>query len=500
MYLYIVHHMKNGLPVLFFTFFALSLQAQQPVITVKVVDGKEKPIRFMRPFEGKYFINEFTEDTLDATGTLVLPNKEKVAGAFGFIHQRMYRLYVRPGKSYTITIDEKNKSNPLSIEGPDQEDQLALASLNFEFYFSLATKYHREDTVFEHNKLRATKALDSCLNPFRQLHAQHKIDDAFYKYAESLIRNYYAAVLGSTLMWSIQRLEYNKDSARYNAQQISQINGYWKEVAAISDIFDARSMATDTYADHSRTFNSGYLRFFLPQMKGTFRQPANEEEYQKAVYNVLTEHYKQEPLREYLLASNIHELILEKRYQAVIPDFYQSFIKKYPHSRYTPLLTPGINTVKAFLDKRNEEFAKNQRFMENYGTIETVDQLAERFKGKTVYMDLWATWCGPCKEEFKYSKELREYLTSKGVEMLYVSVDKETADKQWKTMIKYYNLQGTHLRASDKLNKDIFRAFNHNEVFGIPRYVILKDGKIVVPDALPPSKKGELYKQLEQYL
>ncbi len=492
--------MKHVLSVALCTFLILSLQAQQPVITFKVVDGNEKPVRFMRPLEGKYFINELGVDTLDATGTLVLPNKEKVAGAYGFVYKKMYRLYVRPGKSYTITIDGKNKSNPLSIEGSEQEGQLALASLNFDFFQNLSSQYYRADTVFERNKLRVTKALDSCLTPFRQLHAQHKIDDAFYRYTETLIRNYYAAVLGGILMWPIRELEFNKDSARYNAERIKLISGYWQDVAAVSDIFDTHSIATDTYADYSRLYNSWYFRFFLPQMKGTFKQPANEEEYQQAVYNVLVDHYKQEPLREYLLASNLHELILEKRYQAVIPGFYQSFIKKYPRSRYTPLLTPGIGSVQAFLDKSKAEFAKNQLFMENYASIETVDQLAARFKGKTVYMDLWATWCGPCKEEFKYSKELKEYLTSKGIEMLYVSVDKENADKQWKTMIKYYNLQGTHLRASDKLNKDIFRAFNHNEVFGIPRYVILKDGKIVVPEALPPSKKGELYKQLEQYL
>jgi thiol-disulfide isomerase/thioredoxin len=497
---YIVQHMKNCLFVALCTFFVLSLQAQQPVITFKVVGGKEKPVQCMRPLEGKYFINYPTADTLDATGSLVIPNKEKVPGAYGFVYKKMYRLYVRPGKSYSITIDDKNKSNPLSIEGPEQEGQLALASLDFDYYQSLAAKYHKEDTVFEHNKLRAAKALDSCLAPFRQLLAQHKIDDGFYNYSERLIRNYYASVLGATLMWPIRELEFNKDSVRYNAQRINLINGYWQEVFAVSHIDDARSMATDTYIDYIRLYNAWYFRYFLPQMKGTFKQPANEEEYQQAVYNVLADHYKQEPLREYLLASNIHELILEKRYQAVIPVFYQSFIKKYPRSRYTPLLTPGVASVKVFLEKSKAEFAKNQLFMENYATIETVDQLAARFKGKTVYMDLWATWCGPCKEEFKYSKELKEYLTSKGIEMLYVSIDKDAADKQWKTMIKYYNLQGTHIRASDKLNKDIFRAFNHNEVFGIPRYVILKDGKIVVPEALSPSKKGELYKQLEQYL
>ncbi|AXY73543.1 hypothetical protein D3H65_05920 [Paraflavitalea soli] len=482
------------------TFLLFSLQAQQAAITFKVMGGKEKTVRFMRPLQGNYFINELTADTLDGTGTLVIPNKEKVAGAYGFVYKKMYRLFVKPGKSYTVTIDEKNQANPLSIEGPEQEGQLALANLSFEFYQSAASRYHKQDTVFAHNKQRIQHELDSCLAPFRQLHAQHKIDDAFYSYAEILIRNYYAAVLSTTLMWPIRELEFNKDSARYDAQKINRIHGYWQELAAISNIFDARSMATDTYADYSRTYNGWYFRFFLPQMQGVFKQPANEEEYQKAVYNVLVDHYKQEPLREYLLASNIHELLLEKRYQSVIPGFYQSFIKTYPRSRYTPLLTPGIAAVKDFLTKQEAEFAKNQLFVENYASIETVDQLTALSKGKTVFIDFWATWCGPCKEEFKYNKDLKEFLNSKGIELMYVSIDKEAADKQWKTMIKYYNLQGTHLRASEKLYRNIFNAFNHNDVFAIPRYILLKDGKIMEPDALPPSKKSELYKQLEQYL
>ena len=124
------------------------LQAQQSTITFRVKNGEGKPVRVMRPVDGKYFVAFPPEDTLDASGALVLPNKEKVPGVFGFTYKKMYRLYVRPGKQYIVTIDESNKTAPVTFEGPDAEAQLALLRLSFDFYQSAAMRHYRKDTVF----------------------------------------------------------------------------------------------------------------------------------------------------------------------------------------------------------------------------------------------------------------------------------------------------------------------------------------------------------------
>jgi thiol-disulfide isomerase/thioredoxin len=495
--------MRNVYSVLPFIFFAVSLAAQQsPTITFKVTDGKEKPVKYIKPFEGKYFEDFPIPDTLDANGVLVLPNQEKVPGVYGFIYKKLYRLYVQPGKQYTVTIDQSNKNNPITVQGPNQEAQLALLQLNMDAYGyqAQAIRYYKEDSIFENNRARIHRELDSCIQPFHQLHKQGKMDAGFFAYTENLFRNYYAAVLGALLMKPVRALEFNKDSARYDAAKIRTIQGYWQDVQAISNVFEKGSMYTDTYPAYYNFYNNWYLDYFLLKKKGLYKTPKDEDTYQTAAHHVLLEHYKQEPLREYVLASLIHTQVLENRFPSVIPDWYTSFTKQYPRSRYTPLLTPGVEKVKAFLDTRKATLAAGQTLLENFESIETVDQLAARFKAKIVFVDLWATWCGPCKEEFAHSAALKSFLSTKGIEMLYVSIDKKEVDLQWKTMIKYYNLQGLHLRASDKLNKDLHKVLGNKELLAIPRYLIIKDGKIVQANAKAPSQKDKLYQELEQYL
>lgn len=492
--------MKNIASLVVLVFAVVSLSAQSPPsIVFRVVNGANKPIRYIKPLDGRYLIGFPEEDTLDAKGELVFPNKERMPAAYVIFYKKTYRLYVRPGKQYVVTIDESNQQVPVAVEGPDKEGQVALAQLQFDIYLNRGMQYFRQDSVFSRNKARVQKELDSCLLPFRTLYEQRKIDLAFFTYADHLVRNYYAAVLATTLMEPTRRIAFNKDSVRYNPMVIRGAHMRWKDVLAMSNLFSAPSTATDTYFDYSRVMTSWYFSYFIPQSQGSFKRPATEDEAQQKIYDVLLENYKQEPLREYQLATLLRELTLEDRYQAVIPSLYEDFTRRYPASAFAPVLAPGVDKVKAFLAKKQSGFSDAQRFVDQYEAIETVDELVARFKGKTVFMDLWATWCGPCKEEFAHSKELAAFLARNKMDLVYVSIDKTADDEQWRTMIKFYNLEGYHIRASDKLNKDIFRVFGKNEVLSIPRYAILKDGKMVVDAARAPSSKKELYKQLEEF-
>lgn len=84
--------------------------------------------------------------------------------------------------------------------------------------------------------------------------------------------------------------------------------------------------------------------------------------------------------------------------------------------------------------------------------------------------------------------------------MLFISMDKDNADKQWQEMIKYYGLAGNHIRTTDNLRNDLMKIFWEGKGYTIPRYVIVKDGKIVEKDALRPSDKQKLYDQIGKYL
>lgn len=105
------------------------------------------------------------------------------------------------------------------------------------------------------------------------------------------------------------------------------------------------------------------------------------------------------------------------------------------------------------------------------------------FKGKVVVVDVWATWCGPCRQELPSLKKLEKEMHGKGVVFMGVSVDEEKNKQKWLDFVKTEQLQGVQLFASgwSKIAKDY-------QIKAIPRFMVFdKEGKIVSVDAPRPS-------------
>lgn len=105
------------------------------------------------------------------------------------------------------------------------------------------------------------------------------------------------------------------------------------------------------------------------------------------------------------------------------------------------------------------------------------------FKGKYVYIDMWATWCGPCKREMPYLKALEEEFKDAEIVFVGLSVDKDKA--AWEKMVKQGGLTGVQLYLG--LGSSFQEAYR---VEGIPRFILLdKDGNIISNDMSRPSEE-----------
>ena len=115
-------------------------------------------------------------------------------------------------------------------------------------------------------------------------------------------------------------------------------------------------------------------------------------------------------------------------------------------------------------------------------------------KGKYVYIDIWATWCGPCKTEIPALKKLENHF--KGTDIKFVSISYKDDKKSWKEMILEENLGGIQLFAPDK-NISFFKDY---QVTGIPRFILIdKEGQIIDSNAKRPSNP-KLKEQLQDLL
>jgi len=106
-------------------------------------------------------------------------------------------------------------------------------------------------------------------------------------------------------------------------------------------------------------------------------------------------------------------------------------------------------------------------------------------KGKYVYIDVWATWCGPCKQEIPYLKEMDEAFKGKNIAFVSVSIDKMEHKDKWLKMIEEEDLRGIQLLADNDWNSEFVSAYN---IQGIPRFILIdQEGNIVNSNAPRPS-------------
>jgi thiol-disulfide isomerase/thioredoxin len=147
-------------------------------------------------------------------------------------------------------------------------------------------------------------------------------------------------------------------------------------------------------------------------------------------------------------------------------------------------------------------YGQQVKVVANYNNINTIQQMLSPFKGKPVFVDLWATWCYACLDEFKFNNQLDSCLDKQHIVRLYVSFDKDDLDSAWNNNIRSLNLYGYHLRANTALlNQLTTLIWGAPGGFSIPRYLLFgKDGKLLSKNALPPSSTKGLYSQLRTLL
>lgn len=121
----------------------------------------------------------------------------------------------------------------------------------------------------------------------------------------------------------------------------------------------------------------------------------------------------------------------------------------------------------------------------DYPDINGKNVKLDDLKGNLVYVDVWATWCGPCIKEIPSLKQLEADYHGKTVQVVSISIDVEKDFGKWENMVKEKDLKGIQLFADNNWKSDFVKSY---AIDGIPRFILIdKEGNIINSDAPRPS-------------
>ncbi|MCL2561905.1 MAG: TlpA family protein disulfide reductase [Rikenellaceae bacterium] len=103
------------------------------------------------------------------------------------------------------------------------------------------------------------------------------------------------------------------------------------------------------------------------------------------------------------------------------------------------------------------------------------------FAGKYIYIDAWATWCGPCIQEIPHLERLAEQMAGRDIVFVSISLDRDR--EVWEKMVRERELGGVQLWAGE--SSDFADQF---QIRGIPRFILIgPDGRVINPSTVRPS-------------
>lgn len=187
--------------------------------------------------------------------------------------------------------------------------------------------------------------------------------------------------------------------------------------------------------------------------------------------------------RDALLSAWIYKIVTE----AKDVEFIKTRIVIYNNEIENKYMQKEIATALKIETDKLKDYSLSANSNIDFVPVTEVDSvfnaITQKYRGKTIYVDFWGTWCVPCLEEMPFSKNLYNYFKGKDIVFLYLCV--ESKENIWKAVVADKQIPGENYLLTGSQYRALVKKFNIN---GLPHYAIIdKRGYIKEQDALRPG-------------
>lgn len=394
-------------------------------------------------------------------------------------HKEYTNCYGEPGDSIYLTLNTEKFDETLEYSG-------AKATINN----YLASKILLGDSV---SLMDSRKAMRNLYSKSPEDFTKHV--DSVYKIYKKHFKDHFKDKSISATFKQYEKV--NLDAQFY--QRKLQYPGFYnrvtdKEAPEVPEDFyafmDEISLDKPEYLDIPKF--SRYLSVYLRDKQSDLQE--KDSAFVDTNYNVVY----QETVQEYIPNDTIKARL--------IGSHIERRITRYGVEPMKPLLTyyeelPYQKEQKATIDTLKQERMKISEGKDAPGfTYPTVDgdtvSLSD-LEGSYVYIDAWATWCGPCLKEIPHLKELHNDMKDQNIKFVSISLDKGEDKSKWKKMIENRDMKGIQLIA--KGNAFDSKLADDYMINSIPRFILINpEGQIIDANAERPS--GDIKERLKSLL
>nr|WP_321356304.1 TlpA disulfide reductase family protein [uncultured Draconibacterium sp.] len=434
------------------------------VIQGRVLNPSEesKTIRFAA--QG---IIESVENTavIDSNGyfstKISLYNPQNISG---FINDKTIALFVRPGDSLSINIDEKAFADgdypeyEISGSEPDAGNSLLMqkymrfiGSRDFnpntdtsieEYKAILQTEINRQDSLFQYfcNENEVTSEFKNWAQ-----------NDIVYNVANYLLNYHFANPASKGNLFDKTMFPVDNNAAIYSDLYSLHLRHYALNLGIWNDTTCINLLSR---GDNLNAFQTCLNTIVNSEAPGLYRDIMCYKMFSSLFGESFSDFSKLfENVDAYIDDASLKEILNDERIE-------------YENEK---------NVNIAFLDPdSNEERVINGDFWK---------EIKEKYNGKVVYVDIWATWCAPCLTEFQYTIDLHKKLENKDI--AFVNLCLSSKKDNWKAALENSKIDGTNYFFNEEQSQ-LLRGKLKFE--GFPTYLIIdKQGNIVNANAPRPS-------------